>query len=212
MKYARLSIVLLLVLAACVTTPEQSPEPVIVARADPQYPIAAAEDEVEGVITLAFNIAYNGRPRNIRVVDADPPGYFEEAAIEAMSRWRFDANQRSYSYEHEFTQTFEFELDPDFEIVEADGPPQPLERVQPRYPREAASNGVNGHVVMEFVLAPDGRVRSVEVVESEPEGVFEKAALSAMKQWRYPPPDEEWLGRRLRQEMTFTVTEVDKEG
>lgn len=64
----------------------------------------------------------------------------------------------------------------------------PVERVTPQYPRIAAEQQLEGRVVMELTIAADGRVEDVSVVESQPEGVFDEAAMAAMEQWRFAPP------------------------
>lgn len=62
---------------------------------------------------------------------------------------------------------------------------EPLIRWSPEYPPEAAQRGVEGHVTVEFDVTADGGVDNAEVVESEPAGVFDRAALDAVRRWRY---------------------------
>jgi TonB family protein len=56
---------------------------------------------------------------------------------------------------------------------------------RPKYPREA--NGVSGWVRVECLVSPKGRIQSVRVVESQPAGVFDQAAIDAMKAARFKP-------------------------
>jgi protein TonB len=56
---------------------------------------------------------------------------------------------------------------------------------RPKYPREA--RGVSGWVRLECLVSPKGRIRSVRVVESQPPGVFDEAAVDAMKAARFKP-------------------------
>ncbi len=58
----------------------------------------------------------------------------------------------------------------------------------PKYPDAAYEADIEGYVVMEIVIAPDGQVTSVKVIKAEPPGWFEDAAVTAVKQWRYRPP------------------------
>ncbi len=58
-------------------------------RPDPKYPRRAARGGREGFVTLRFTILATGSVTNIEVVDADPRGYFEQAAQEAVSQWRY---------------------------------------------------------------------------------------------------------------------------
>jgi len=74
---------------------------------------------------------------------------------------------------------------------------------QPVYPAAALERGIKGRVVIEFGLASDGEVRDMHVVDAEPAGVFEQAALQALGGWKYAAPDGAAVGRRYRQVMVF---------
>ena len=63
----------------------------------------------------------------------------------------------------------------------------PTKRVDPQYPAEAARNGTEGFVEVEFTVTPDGKVDSVSVVNARPSRVFEAAAVRAVKQWEFAP-------------------------
>jgi protein TonB len=63
--------------------------------------------------------------------------------------------------------------------------PALLYRVEPVYPRMAASAGVEGSVILEAVVGRDGQVETVRVLRSQ--GVLDQPALDAVKQWRYSP-------------------------
>lgn len=77
---------------------------------------------------------------------------------------------------------------------------------QPVYPQMALMGGVEGQVVMEFGIADDGSLRDVRVVQSEPAGVFDQAAVRAMQGWKYPAPAAAGgEQRRYRQTMMFVL-------
>ncbi|QKK03890.1 MAG: TonB family protein [Pseudomonadota bacterium] len=85
----------------------------------------------------------------------------------------------------------------------------PVVRIQPRYPRQAAEDGVTGHVTMEARLTEHGQVIDIEVLESEPAGVFDAEAVQAFSQWRFVPvsPDESGPPEpvRIRQVIEFVL-------
>jgi len=66
-------------------------------------------------------------------------------------------------------------------------PPRLLRRVDPDYPQAARRQGVSGKVVVRFLVGSDGRVRDIEVVEAEPSGYFEQAAVNAVSRWEFSP-------------------------
>ncbi len=61
----------------------------------------------------------------------------------------------------------------------------PADRPMPEYP--AASTNLAGHVVLRFGIGADGRTRDIHITQSEPAGVFDQAALTAVKRWLYHP-------------------------
>lgn len=78
----------------------------------------------------------------------------------------------------------------------------PLERAQPEYPRRAALAGVQGCVTAAFDVLPDGRTDNFQVLDSKPKGVFTRAAVLALREWRYPERDEPI---RTAQRITFSL-------
>jgi protein TonB len=71
-------------------------------------------------------------------------------------------------------------------ISMSDGPLVAIVRVQPVYPTSAEVRGLEGWVVVQFDVLPDGGVADAFVVESS-NRVFEKAALSAALRFRFKP-------------------------
>lgn len=65
-----------------------------------------------------------------------------------------------------------------------------LKRVRyapPEYPQKAFQQKLTGSVTVEFVVDVNGEPRDARVVDSDPPEVFDKAALAAVKRWRYEP-------------------------
>lgn len=58
---------------------------------EPDYPRNAAARRLPGWVDVAFAVDASGRTREVRVVGAEPPGVFDEAALAAVRRWRFAA-------------------------------------------------------------------------------------------------------------------------
>ena len=57
----------------------------------------------------------------------------------------------------------------------------------PEYPHDALSKGIGGAVTIAFTVDVNGETRDWQVESSEPAGVFDKAALAAIRRWRYEP-------------------------
>lgn len=64
-------------------------EPTRLIGVEPAYPEAAAAAGIEGHVDVAFTIALDGTVTNAEVVAAEPAGVFENAALAAVSRWRY---------------------------------------------------------------------------------------------------------------------------
>ena len=68
-----------------------------------------------------------------------------------------------------------------------DGDYLPIVKVAAVYPRRAQSRGIEGFVIVEFVVTKNGAVSQAIVVKAEPEGVFDRAALDAVAKFKYKP-------------------------
>jgi protein TonB len=57
----------------------------------------------------------------------------------------------------------------------------------PDYPESALTQRVAGSVTLQFTVDVNGEPRDIHVVEATPPGVFDRAALAAIRHWRYAP-------------------------
>ena len=55
----------------------------------PDYPPSALTQRITGNVTLEFTVSTSGEPRDVHVVEATPPGIFDQAAINAVKHWRY---------------------------------------------------------------------------------------------------------------------------
>ncbi|WMS86624.1 energy transducer TonB [Pleionea litopenaei] len=69
----------------------------------------------------------------------------------------------------------------------SDGEYLPIVKVAPIYPRRALARGIEGFVILEFTVTPQGTVVDPKVVRAEPEGIFNQAAIDAAKKFKYKP-------------------------
>ena len=89
-----------------------------------------------------------------------------------------------------------------------DGDTLAIVRVLPRYPSRALSRGIEGWVLMEFAIDELGLAVNPVVIESEPPGIFDRSALSAVKRWKYRPMIEDGRPRMrpgVRQLISFEI-------
>lgn len=79
--------------------------------------------------------------------------------------------------------------------------PQPLKEVKPQYTADAMRAKVQGTVLLECVVLPDGSVGNVEIVRSlDSTFGLDQEAIKAAKQWRFRP------GTRLGEPVAVLVT------
>lgn len=85
-----------------------------------------------------------------------------------------------------------------------DQPPEPRTQGELPYPPQAKRDGVTGYVVLNLLINAEGEVEKVQILEAQPEGVFEEAARDAVADWRFTPARYEgrdvrvWARQRIR--------------
>lgn len=64
--------------------------------------------------------------------------------------------------------------------------PKILKKVPPEFPADAMRKNITaGTVRAKLMIGADGKVSEVEVVEAEPKRVFDRAAVDALREWRF---------------------------
>lgn len=59
-------------------------------RVPPDYPVRAVNRGIEGWVLVEFTITGTGAVKDAKVVDAKPANIFNDAALKAISRWRYN--------------------------------------------------------------------------------------------------------------------------
>ncbi|TLY84994.1 MAG: energy transducer TonB, partial [Gammaproteobacteria bacterium] len=82
----------------------------------------------------------------------------------------------------------------------------------PDYPAAALTQHLAGSVVLEYTVDTSGETRDIHVVEATPPGVFDQAAINAVKHWRYAPPlaDGAAVEVPVRTRMRFELPKQDR--
>lgn len=60
-----------------------------VVRVPPVYPQRAKQAKLEGKVTMAVTIRPDGTVADVQVLESNPPRLFDQAAVQAMQRWKF---------------------------------------------------------------------------------------------------------------------------
>lgn len=68
-----------------------------------------------------------------------------------------------------------------------DGDYAATKSAQPNYPSRAQKRDIEGYAVVQFTITVDGKIENIQVIESEPKGVFDRSAMKAAKKYQYDP-------------------------
>jgi len=61
----------------------------VISRSAPRYPSNAEKRNIEGWVEVTFVVDIKGTPTGIAIKSAEPSGYFEQAAMKSVRKWRF---------------------------------------------------------------------------------------------------------------------------
>ncbi|MGH8188643.1 MAG: TonB family protein [Steroidobacteraceae bacterium] len=86
-------------------------------------------------------------------------------------------------------------------------PPSLVKFVRPQYPQDALITGVEGWVDVSLTVTPSGDVIDPRVEESSQGRLFDRAALAAVRKWKYErrPADDAALAQRFRVRVAFQI-------
>ena len=87
---------------------------------------------------------------------------------------------------------------------------RPLDRRPPRFPTKALEQGLQGWVLLSYVVATDGSVKDPSIENSSGVRDFEKAALRTVTKWKFEPAM--WDGEPVEQCHTETIVSFAIEG
>ena len=88
-----------------------------------------------------------------------------------------------------------------YALGEVDTPPRALVQAPPLYPPGARQRGLEGEVLLRFVVTAEGRVEDVEVVDARPGTVFVSAARAAVERWRFEAAQRDGRAVAVRVEL-----------
>ena len=82
-----------------------------------------------------------------------------------------------------------------------------LRKVDPKYPTKAVQAGLEGYVIMDVYIDATGSVTKASVIESKPKRIFERAALQAVKRYKFQPKmiDGKPQPQRAKQKIVFRL-------
>jgi TonB family protein len=168
------------------------PHPSVISRVEPEYPEAAKQMRAQGPVVLEVSIGKDGAVEDIKVVSGHP--LLVQPAKDALRKWVFspklvdgepvdskatiELNFRLPASENGETPTMRFDVNGN----NAQGPSL-ISRVEPVYPPEAKQAGIHGQVDLQATIGKDGAVEDIKVLSGDP--ILAKAALDAVKKWRY---------------------------
>ena len=185
--------------------------PPVVNRVDPVYPPLAQQARIQGTVQLQVTIDTNGRVDRLTVLRGHP--LLVSSALEAVRQWSYaPGNAGTFETSVDFMLPPGTPPSPGMAGMGKNGPPagvstqytstmpgtptvirigsnvmaaKLVNRVEPVYPADAKSAGIEDSVLLEIQIAHDGHVESVDPKEGNP--VLAAAAVDAVKQWTYAP-------------------------
>ncbi|WP_334319086.1 TonB family protein [Termitidicoccus mucosus] len=199
------ALVLLIHENALVQSPSTGTPPSVVHRDPPVYPRAMKKSGLIGEVTISFVVDKKGDVTNPVVVRSNNPG-FEEAAIEAVLKWKFkpgikdgkpvntrmqvpiifhlDGGGRDL---YEVDQPSKKQIAKMPEGLRYDTPPEPRGVIHPVYPYALyADKAPRGSATLSMLIDPQGRVVMAKVLEAtRPE--FGESGRAAVEHFEFKP-------------------------
>ena len=184
----------------------------VLKRTPPTYPEEAVYRGVQGCVLIGFRLDAEGRPTHLQSLASYPNGVFDEAAVRTIAKWRFRATDEqghpaTLSKPNFIGQIIQFLIHGKRNGVAGWICHQPTPRTLVASPAPATA-GIhisteqhkqwvdmvsvpdpnhepltNGWVDIKFCVNAKGHVADARVKRSSPEGLYDRAALAALRSW-----------------------------
>ena len=126
-------------------------------------------------------LAMRARPE--KMIPVDPPPDPEAVPVNRASWVELRAEKPTFGSMADLMGPMDIQL----ELEAPHSELSPLLVVQPIYPLRAAMKEIEGFVIVEFTVKENGDVLNPVVITSEPEVLFDEAALNAVSRFRFKP-------------------------
>ncbi len=85
----------------------------------------------------------------------------------------------------------------------------PLSTARPQIPESAYRKGIEGWVEVVYTVTGEGRVVDIKILDAEPKGVFEAAAVESIAEWLYPRHyvNGKPVARQVKQKVEFKLSD-----
>ncbi|MDB5393047.1 MAG: TonB family protein [Rhodospirillales bacterium] len=200
MRLATAIIAALLAAPACAIAADAVQPAVPVDRQPPGYPDSVAN--ADGMVKLSFKIGTDGHVHDASVIDSNPRGLFDSAALAAVANCIYRPR----------TVNSKAVEQPDNVIVLRFKPGAPADEravvfsPAPYYPEAAYLAKAEGKVVVAFDVTADGDTTNVRAVEATTPGLFDEVAVNMVKAAEFEPlPNPSAPPTHLRRTVEFTM-------
>ncbi len=166
------------------------------------YPAAALAGRIQGAVPVSVVISPDGNVTHAEAAEGDP--LLQAAAVVAAKQWKFKAGRGSQDVSVKCWAEVNF----DFESQTGDSPvlgtlvhaeefprsmrvseavmrARALRTIEPVYPRKTIEAKLQGTVVLDLSVGPDGKVRDVRLLSGPPE--LAEPMVKAVRQWEFQP-------------------------
>ena len=96
-------------------------------------------------------------------------------------------------------------------VASQNRPMQLISGAGPIYPADARAAGVQGNVVVRYDVSANGAVRNAQIESAQPPGVFDEAALAAVRSWKYNPQIRDGEPQAVRNILSTVRFRLDDE-
>jgi TonB family protein len=193
----------LLAAPACAIAADAVQQAVPVDRQPPAYPDGAGG--AEGTVKLSFKIDADGHVHDASIIDSNPKGVFDSAALTAVANWIYRPR----------TVNGKAVEQPDNAILLRFKPSAPTDEraivfsPAPYYPEAAYLAKAEGKVVVEFDVTADGDTTNVRAVEATTPGLFDEVAVTTVKETEFETlPNPNAPPTHLRRTVEFTMAKA----